>query len=123
MNQSNTANFLNNLLNASRAGKEELASKKSTFVFELASCLKSLGYLRSVSEKEGEISVVLNADMPISHLKMLSRPGLRRYSSAKLVPRTRTRLGAILLTTPKGILTDVQARKQKTGGELVCEVW
>jgi len=123
MKHSLVAELLNNLINASRVGKNQVTVKKSNLVCQVAGSFKTLGYVKSVSEQGDLLILNLNENQPISHLKMLSRPGLRRYSSAIKIPRTRTRLGAILLTTPKGVLTDFQARKQKVGGELICEVW
>jgi len=123
MKQSLVAQFLNKLLNASLAGKNRLTIERSKFVREIADALRALGYIKSVTEQDNQLVIDLDEKMPISHLRMLSRPGLRQYSSARQIPRTRTRLGAVLVTTPKGVLTDYQAKKQKVGGELVCEVW
>jgi len=59
----------------------------------------------------------------ITHIKRISKPGLRTYiKSANIFP-VLSNLGIQIITTPKGIMTNKQARKQKTGGEVLCELW
>ena len=59
----------------------------------------------------------------IHGLKRVSRPGLRIYRGADEVPSVHNGLGVAIMSTNRGILTDSQAREQRTGGEVLCEVW
>jgi small subunit ribosomal protein S8 len=56
-------------------------------------------------------------------LRRVSKPGLRKYVGATEIPRVRGGLGVAVLSTPEGVMTDVQARKKNLGGELLCYVW
>jgi small subunit ribosomal protein S8 len=69
-------------------------------------------YLRYVHKK----SVIIN-------LKRVSRPGLRVYADIKHIPRVLRGKGTAIITTSKGLMTDVQAREQGVGGEVLCYVW
>ena len=59
----------------------------------------------------------------IEGLRRVSTPGLRRYVGATEIPRVRGGLGVAVVSTSEGLLTDLQARKKKIGGELICYVW
>ena len=59
----------------------------------------------------------------IEGLQRVSTPGLRRYVGATEIPRVRGGLGVAMVSTSEGLLTDVQARRKKIGGELICYVW
>ncbi|MDP6053213.1 MAG: 30S ribosomal protein S8, partial [Candidatus Latescibacteria bacterium] len=59
----------------------------------------------------------------ISAIKRISKPGRRVYAKADQVPKVLNGLGVAILTTPKGIITDREARKLKTGGEVLCYIW
>jgi small subunit ribosomal protein S8 len=59
----------------------------------------------------------------IEGLRRVSTPGLRRYVGATEIPRVRGGLGVAVLSTSEGLMTDVQARRKKIGGELICYVW
>ena len=60
---------------------------------------------------------------PISNLARVSRPGCRVYVRPNEIPRVLGGLGINILTTPRGVMTGRQARKQGVGGEILCEVW
>lgn len=117
------SDFLTRIRNASMASKPVARVRYSSTVNAIAETLKKEGFILSM-EKDGYfLNVTLNPEMPVSHLKRLSRPSIRAYVGYKEIPRPRTGLGTVILSTPKGILTGNQARKQKVGGELICEVW
>jgi small subunit ribosomal protein S8 len=59
----------------------------------------------------------------IEGLKRISKPGLRKYVGATKIPRVRGGLGVVVISTPEGVMTDVQARKKNLGGELLCYIW
>ncbi|MCC7141929.1 MAG: 30S ribosomal protein S8 [Candidatus Eisenbacteria bacterium] len=100
--------------------KEELAK-----VLEREKFIKN--YRRIEDGKQGILRIYLKYDVEagsvISHLKRLSKPGRRLYVGKDRVPRIQNGLGTAILSTPKGVLTDREAREAGIGGELLCEVW
>ncbi len=59
----------------------------------------------------------------IEHVRFFSKPGRRLYVKVKHLTKVRSGIGVILVSTPKGILTSVEAKKQNVGGEIICEIW
>ena len=59
----------------------------------------------------------------ISVIERVSRPGRRIFSSAESLPKINNGLGIAIVSTPKGVMTDLEARKQKVGGEVICKVF
>jgi len=59
----------------------------------------------------------------LTHLKRLSTPGRRLYAGSAQIPRALGGMGIVIVSTPRGILTGTRARREKVGGELICEVW
>ncbi len=117
------SDFLTRLRNASMADKKTVTARANKLVEEVANVLKSEGYILSIDKSETNLDIVLNTEMPFNHIKRLSKPGIRRYVKSSAIPRPKTGFGFVILTTPKGVLTGNQARKQKVGGELICEIW
>jgi small subunit ribosomal protein S8 len=98
---------------------------------EIARILKDEGYIATYKSTEEEGRKVLrvylkysaDSSSPISQLKRVSRPGCRVYVGHSEIPRVLGGLGINILTTPKGVMTGRQARKEKLGGEVLCEVY
>jgi small subunit ribosomal protein S8 len=95
----------------------------------IANILKKEGYIAEVTA-EGKPVRTLKLKLKyvgkkgvIEGLRRVSSPGLRRYVGATDIPRVRGGLGTAILSTSQGIMTGVQARKNKLGGELVCYIW
>lgn len=115
--------------NAQKAGHETVQIPYSKFKQGIAKALERSGFVRK-SERRGkrarktlEIGLIYNNESPaISGIKLLSKPSRRLYLSYKDLRKSR-RGGIILLTTPKGVMTDQEARKEKVGGQLLAEVW
>jgi len=108
--------------------KVELPSSK--FKAKIAEILKSEGYIidyevKSVQNKANlYISLKYNSGNPvISSIERVSKPGRRIFSSADSLPKVNNGLGIAIISTPKGVMTDVDARKQKVGGEIICKVF
>ena len=59
----------------------------------------------------------------ISSIERISKPGRRIFSSAESLPKVNNGLGIAIISTPKGVMTDIDARKQKVGGEIICKVF
>jgi len=106
------------------AGKLEVILRPSKSIVAIADILKSQGFIDQIkTDEDGFLNITLSKTEPISHIKRLSKPGVRYYVKTTEVPRPRGGAGTVIVSTPKGILTGSQARKQKVGGELICEVW
>ena len=108
--------------------KVELPSSK--FKEKIAEILKSEGYIidyevKSEDNKPSlEISLKYNSGNPvISSIERVSKPGRRIFSSAESLPKVNNGLGIAIISTPKGVMTDIDARKQKVGGEIICKVF
>ena len=108
--------------------KVELPSSK--FKVKIAEVLKNEGYIIEfkVSDDEKkpllEIELKYNYGSPvISSIQRVSKPGRRIFSSAESLPKINNGLGIAIVSTPKGVMTDVDARKQNIGGEIICKVF
>jgi len=117
------ADFLTRLRNASMAGKADVSVRTSKSLVSIADILKHEGFIAEIKAEDSELKITLEKNGPITHIKRLSKPGVRYYVKSIDIPRPRGGTGLVIVSTPKGILTGSQARKQKVGGELVCEVW
>jgi len=124
------SDLLNRIKNAQRAGQEETEIPFSKVKFELAKILAKEGFLESL-EKKGQkgkerISVRLKYDKgtgAIQDLKRISRPGQRIYKGNKELRPVRQGYGISVVSTSKGLMTGKEARKNKLGGEIICEIW
>ncbi len=129
MNTDPIADFLTRLRNASRARKADLLVPYSRMKADIAAILKKEGYVTDFevkSEGRPQLRVVTKfADKTpaITGLKRVSRPGLRRYVGADDIPRVLGGMGISILSTPRGVLSGREARRQKVGGELLAYVW
>ncbi len=108
--------------------KVELPSSK--FKIKIAEVLKNEGYINdynvSSNEKKPNLEILLkyNYGSPvISSIQRVSKPGRRIFSSAESLPKINNGLGIAIVSTPKGVMSDVDARKQKIGGEIICKVF
>ena len=125
------SDFLTRIRNASSAGKDECVSPHSKMKAEIARILKEEGFIAGFSDakdERGHKTLVVQlkyvgGEPSINGLERVSRPGLRLYSKSSDIPRVLNGLGVCILTTPKGIMKDRDARRQKIGGEMVCNVW
>lgn len=117
------SDLLTRIRNAAMAGKMTLTVRSSSLVERIVDVLKSEGFVASVAKEGRELTLELATGQAVDHIKRLSKPSLRRYVSYKSIPRPQSGFGLIIVSTPKGVMTGNQARKQKVGGELICEVW
>ena len=101
----------------------------SKFKTKIAEVLKNEGYIinyKNTDDKKSilEIDLKYNSGNPvISTIERISKPGRRIFSSAQSLPKINNGLGIAIVSTPKGIMTDVDARKQNIGGEIICKVF
>jgi small subunit ribosomal protein S8 len=119
------------LKNAQVRNHKKVVLPSSKFKTKIADVLKNEGFIINykVSENEGnkpdlEINLKYNYGSPvISTIERVSKPGRRIFSSAESLPKINNGLGIAIISTPKGVMTDVDARKQKVGGEIICKVF
>ncbi len=123
------SDLLTRIRNAGTAGHAEVCIPHSAFKESVARVLNQEGYISAVDvEGEGKKSLKISLRYQgkksvITGLRQVSSPGLRRYVNAREIPRVLGGMGVAVLSTPKGVMTDVQARKSNLGGEVVCFVW
>jgi small subunit ribosomal protein S8 len=125
------ADFLTRIRNAMRARHQKLDIPASKLKAEIARILKEEGYISNYKPTEEDgmkvIRVYLkygaNNESVIRDLKRISRPGCRIYQGKNEIRRVQGGFGIAILTTPKGVMTGRQARREGVGGELLCEVW
>jgi len=124
------ADFLTRIRNASRARKPRVDIPASNMKKSLAEILKNQNFIKDYSiiedNKQNLIRVELkytNGSPAISGLRRISKPGLRVYKNSGDLPRILNGLGIAVISTPKGLLTDRDAKIQSVGGEIVCYIW
>ncbi len=111
------------------AKKDTIESPHSKFKVEILKKLKSLNLIKDfkvagAKVKKINIELLYTSGQPaINSLKIYSSPGRRWYTSAKALKPVRGGLAWAILSTPKGVLTNVEAKKENIGGELLFEVW
>jgi len=121
--------FIIRLKNAGAIGTPSVSVPASKHVEEIAHKLKSLGYVADVksSKKPYHFDVVLAYDERGNHkihdVKRVSKPGRRLYAGSEDAHNVKNGKGARLLSTPKGVLSDAEARKAHVGGENLFEIW
>ena len=124
------ADLLARVRNAARAQKIDIFVPYSKMKAEITRILKEEGYVADysvdTSAAHPRIKItnkLIDHTCAITGLRRVSRPGLRRYVGAKEIPRVLGGMGTAILSTPHGILSGREARKQKVGGELLAYVW
>lgn len=129
MNTDPIADLLTRLRNASRAGKAELTVPYSRLKADMVAILKKEGYITDFEvQSEGRphlriVNKFVDKTPAITGLKRVSRPGLRRYVGSGEIPRVLGGMGISIISTPRGVLSGREARRQNVGGELLAYVW
>ena len=116
--------------NAQARNHKKVELPSSNFKSKIADILKNEGFIKdfkvSGDEKKNILSLELkyhSGNPVISNFERVSKPGTRIFSSADSLPKINNGLGIAILSTPKGVMTDIDARKQKVGGEIICKVF
>jgi small subunit ribosomal protein S8 len=124
------ADFLTRLRNAGMARKSEVLAPYSKIKAEIAQILKQEGYISNyevdTTGKFPQIKVttkMANRVSAITGLKRVSKPGLRKYVGSAEIPRVLGGMGISILSTPRGVISGREAKKQNLGGELLAIVW
>jgi small subunit ribosomal protein S8 len=123
------SDMLTRIRNANQALLPSVNVPHSKMKESIAGILKKEGYITDFAV-EGKLPKIIKMKLKyqgkksiIEGLRRVSTPGLRRYVGATEIPRVRGGLGIAVLSTSEGVLSDLQARKRKIGGELLCYVW
>lgn len=124
------ADMLTRLRNAVAVKKPEVVLPFSAVKFSIAKLLEAEHYINKAEKIEitarPHIRVELkyeNGRPALNHLKRISKPGQKIYVNKENVPRVLNGFGLAIVSTSKGIMSSVQARRDKVGGELMCEIW
>jgi small subunit ribosomal protein S8 len=125
------ADFLARIRNAIRARHQKVDMPASKLKLEIARILKEEGYIANYKAVEEEGHKVLRVylkysnseEAAISNLERVSKPGCRVYVRRDEIPRVLGGMGINILTTPRGVMTGRQARREGVGGEVLCQVW
>jgi small subunit ribosomal protein S8 len=124
--------MLTRIRNAMMARHSQVAMPTSRMREGIAKILKEEGFIQDYEILPGKFSSLLihlkytrerRSRPVISGLERVSKPGRRTYVGSQEIPRVRSGLGIAILTTPKGLMTGDQARRQGVGGEIICYVW
>ena len=128
MLQDPVSNMLTRIRNAQKARHDSVTFYASAFERAILSVLKDEGYIENFKndkDNNKKVTVVLkyfNGKPVISLLKRISKPGLRVYKAFKDVTNVWGGLGIVIISTSKGLMTDLKAKELKLGGEIVCYV-
>ena len=117
--------------NAQSRNHKKVNLPSSNFKVKIADILKNEGFIKDFKiNNEDNNKTVLSLELKyhsgnpvINAFERVSKPGRRIFSSANSLPKINNGLGIAIISTPKGVMTDIDARKQKVGGEIICKVF
>ena len=122
--------MLTRIRNGQRAKKDAVLSPASKLRASVLEVLQREGYIRGYSEDISGLHPQLRIELKyfegepaIKHVARVSKPGRRVYSGSKELPVVRNGLGITIVSTPRGVLSDAEARNQNVGGEVLAEVF
>ena len=123
--------MLTRLRNASRARHDKLVMPSSKLKEQVARVLKEEGFIADFVahdlKPQAQLTIQLkygpDREPVITGIKRVSKPGLRRFTAVRNIPRVLGGMGISILSTSRGVMVDHEARKQKVGGELICTVY
>jgi small subunit ribosomal protein S8 len=128
------ADMLTRIRNALMVGKANVEVPKSKIKIEIARILKEEGFIEDYTVGEELPVGIINIKLKyfgsrrerrpvITRIERVSTPGRRVYRSRRDLPRVLSGAGIAIVTTPKGVMTAQQARREQVGGEILCYVW
>ena len=122
--------LLTRIRNGQRARKDSVLTPASKLRARVLDVLQREGYIRGYSEEQMGPAAGIRIELKyfegqpaIRHVARISKPGRRVYSGSQELPRVRNGLGITIVSTPKGVLSDAEAREQNVGGEVLAEVF
>jgi small subunit ribosomal protein S8 len=127
MNNYSIGDILIRIKNAAMVSKKSLEIPKFKFAISALEVLKNKGFITDYEILGHEISVKLkyadNGLSAIQDIRLFSRPGRRWYMKVEEMKPVRSGTGIQVVSTPRGVMTTVDAKKMNVGGELICEIW
>lgn len=121
------ADMLTRIRNAQAVQKDEVSMPHSSVKESVAKILKDKGYISDIDvKKDGfrkEMTLTLNAQVYITEIARVSKPGRRVYAKVKDIPVVKHGRGIVILSTSKGVMAGTEAKEQKLGGEVLCKVY
>ncbi len=121
------ADMLTRIRNANQMHSKEVSMPVSKIKTEIAKILTDEGFVTNYEVKDNTLTLTLkyaeNKERVITGLKRISKPGLRVYAGKDELPRVLNGLGIAIISTPKGVMTDANARKNNVGGEVIAYIW
>jgi small subunit ribosomal protein S8 len=124
------ADMLTRIRNACQAGHRRVDVPVSKFKVEIAKLLRENRYIQDFKVlddgRHGVLRLFMryHRDAPVIHeVRRVSKPGLRRYVGSREIPRVKNGLGMAIVSTPRGLMSDREARAARVGGELVAMLW
>ena len=122
--------LLTRIRNGQRAKKDSVLSPASKLRVRVLDVLQREGYIRGYSEEQMGPAAGVRVELKyfegqpaIKHVARVSKPGRRVYSGSQELPRVMNGLGITIVSTPRGVLSDAEAREQNVGGEVLAEVF
>ena len=122
--------MLARIKNSQMRNHKKVEMPSSNFKAKIADVLKNEGYINNFNIENNDNKNILIIDLKynsgspvITVIERVSRPGRRIFSSAESLPKINNGLGIAIVSTPKGVMTDIEARKKKVGGEVICKVF
>ena len=122
--------MLTRIRNGQQARKDSVLTPASKLRARVLDVLQREGYIRGYSDADMGPAAGIRIDLKyfegqpaIQHVARVSKPGRRVYSASTELPRVRNGLGIVIVSTPKGVLSDAEAREQNVGGEVLCQVF
>ena len=116
--------------NAQARNHKKVDLPSSNFKTKIAEILKNEGFIKDFKVNKENNKSLLSLELKyhsgnpvISTFERVSKPGRRIFSSAESLPKINNGLGIAIVSTPKGVMTDIDARKQRVGGEIICKVF
>ena len=128
------SDMLTRIRNALQVGHGSLSMPSSKLKVAVAEIFKQEGYIADYEVAEGKPSPMLRIELKyygdrrnrrpvITGIERVSKPGRRIYAGRKEIPWVLSGMGIVVMSTPKGVMTGQQARRQGIGGEVLCKVW
>jgi small subunit ribosomal protein S8 len=125
------ADLITRIRNGQQAAHSNVVVPRSNLKLAIVKLLKREGFIEGYVEvpddRQGRIKIFLRYTAPnegtIRGIERISRPGRRKYVGKNEIPRVRNGLGVVILTTPRGVISDREARQAGVGGEVLCRVW
>ena len=124
------ADMLNQIKNAQMVSKETVSLPFSNFKYELAQILEKDHFIEGTEKKGRGVKRILEIGLKyqdgeplISDFKKISRPGQRIFLPAKKIKSTKNGRGMVIISTSRGLMSALEAKRNKLGGEVICEIW